>query len=387
MSPVAVTPASFIGRSREEVSKRLLQRLTMTDTTYQGEGSIIRAIMEAVALEMGNAYALVNFSWGQQVVTLASGSSLDALGVLYGVTRRQVSYESSQSAFYFYLASTSNHQVGVPNATASVAFTIPKGTIIRLRDDVIGDAYSYQTTTDVKFAQGDSVHWATLTPVIGAERTNMAPHTLRVHDYVGTGHENLYCTNPIELNTNASVETDNDLRVRIMDAIKGLASATNLSIRLAALAIDHVRDAKVIERPYGPGTLRVRIVLDSGGGASQIEAVNSAVDLVRPAGSYVTIAQAIEIPIELTYGYTTSLSDPMGSVQKSIEAAARGYINSLGMGQGFNRGVLVERMFQAAPTADNIYVTSIRIDGRNFVGDSYKVSDESVVVLSSLTKV
>lgn len=387
MSPVAVTPASFIGKNRSEVAKRLLERMPrVSDMTYVGEGSIIRAFMESVAAELGNAYAIVSLSWTQQLVTQASGGSLDSLGALYGISRRQVSYESSYSSFYFYLASSSTHQLGIPNTTADTLFTIPEGTLVQTSDDVVGDTYAFETTAAVTFEEGDSIHYVTLSPVTSDIAINVAANMLRVHDYDGTGYEQLYCVNPIEINTNTEVESDDDYRVRIIQAVRNLACATNVAIRLAALSVDHVRDAKIVERYYGPGTALVIIVLDSLGSNTHFQEVRTAIDDVRPAGSLLTLVEAAEIPVDITYAYSTTTGDALGIVQRAIESAATSYINSLSIGQTFSRGMLVQRMFQAAPTAEDIRVTSIKIDGRNFIGDSYKVDETSVLVMGTITQ-
>jgi phage-related baseplate assembly protein len=387
MSPITNTPGSFIGRNRQEVSKRLLQRLPqLTDMTYQGEGSIVRAIMETVAMELGNAYSIVGLSWTQQLVATATGASLDSLGMLYGVSRRQISYEEEHSSFYFYLASSPTHQAGVPNMVASQGFTIPQGTLVTVSDDVVGDTYAYSTTSSVVFSQGDSIHYVTIAPVEGTMTKNMAPHTLRFHNYDGTGAANVYCTNPLELKTDVRVESDEEFRARIVQGVRSIASATTTAIRMAALSVDHVRDAKVFDRPYGPATTRVIVVLDSGGTNNTLIAVRGAVDTVRPAGSLVTVDVATTIPINIKYGFKIPDTVSSSIIQASIEVAIKSYIARLGIGQGFSRGMLLQRMASSAPTAIDVYLTGLEINGRTFIGESFKVPDQAVLVLGTLTQ-
>jgi uncharacterized phage protein gp47/JayE len=388
MSPTAINPASFIGRNRDEVAKRLIERLPkISPYTYTGEGSIVRAIMESVAMELGNAYALLSLGWTQQLVTEAGGTSLESLGALYGITRRQVSYDTQQAAFYFYLASTPNHQVGIPTYTNDTQFTIPMGTAVQISQDSVGDAYSMQTLSNVTFHAGDQVRYAALGGRSGSLVTNVAPHTLRVHGYTGTNYEYVYCTNPIELNTNQAAEPDEELRSRIVQAVRGIASANRIALRMAALSIDHVRDAVISERTYGPATATIVYLLDGGGTAGTVSAISAAVNQARAVGTYVTLVPATQYTFNISYGSVVDNTAISTAVSKSMEGAIKSYFNSLGIGQPFRRGVVLERMFQAAPLAKDVYITGITVNGQNFIGDTYIVPADGVAILGTLTQV
>jgi uncharacterized phage protein gp47/JayE len=386
--PITVTPPSFIGRSRREVADRLIERLPrLTDYTYTGEGSIVRALLETVAFEIANAYSLLEFSFAQQLVTQANGASLDSLGYLYGITRRNISSAQTQSSFYFYLSARANHQAGVPSATASVEFTIPAGTVVSMRDDIIGDAYSFTTQSNITFAQGDSVHYATLIPVNAQYSIDIAPHTLRVHDYDGTGYENLYCTNPVELSTSTIMESDDEYRARIVDGVRSIASANRIAVRLAALSINHVRDAKVVERPYGPGTLKVVIAVDTGATGNEVTLANTEVDKVRAAGTYSMVELATSVTVDINYGFLVTDTTSSAIIGKSIESAAKIYLASLGIGVPFRKSKLLAEMISAAPSAIDVYITSIRVNGATFLGDVYTIPPTSVIAAGTITNV
>jgi uncharacterized phage protein gp47/JayE len=388
MSPIPVNPASFIGRSRAEVAKRLIEKLPrLTDFTYLGEGSLIKAFLEAVAYELGNAYALLNYSFSQQIVTEASGASLDALGALYGIARRTVTSAVTQSSFYFYLAASANHQTGVPSSTASEAFTIPSGTIISMSDDIIGDIYSFMTSTNVTFNPGDSIHYVGITPTATVASTNISAHKLRVHDYTDTGYENLYCTNPVELNTSTYSENDEDYRARIVDAVRGIASANRIAIRLAALSINHVRDARVVERPYGPATIKVVIAVDAGADGGELTRVYNSVEETRAAGTYAEVVAAQSYPVNINYGFITEDTTYNNVIKASIESAIKIYLSSLGIGVPFRKSKLLSEMSIAAPTAQDVYITSIKINGLTFLGDVYQIPEDGVISLGTLTNV
>lgn len=388
MSPIPVNPASFIGRSRAEVAKRLIEKLPrLTDYTYLGEGSIVRAFLETIAYELGSAYALLNYSFAQQLVTEASGASLDSMGMLYGVTRRQVLSTAVQSSFYFYLAATANHQTGVPSSTAAEFFTIPAGTTISMSDDIVGDTYSFITTGDVVFSQGDSVHYANIRPSSTTILTNIAAHKLRVHNYTGTGYENLYCTNPVEISVSTNTESDEDYRARIVDAVRGIASANKIAVRLAALSVNNIRDAKVIERPYGPATIKVVIAVDAGADGGERTRVYNEVDVTRAAGTYAEVSIAEPFTVSLDYGFILSDNSFNLVVKNSIESAAKIYLSSLGIGVPFRKSKLLSEMTIAAPSALDVYITAIKINGLTFLGDVYQVPEDGVIATGTITNV
>lgn len=387
MSPLSVNPASFVGRTRADVTKRLLERLPkLTPYTYTGEGSIVRGILEAVAAEIGNAYSILGYSFTQQLVSQATGPSLDALGTLYGVTRRVVSSLTQQTAFYFYLASSDNHQTGIPNMVSDTTFTIPAGTIITMRDDVVGDTFRFTTSSAVTFVPGDNVHYVSVVPANSILATNMAPHTLRCHDYDGTSYTNVYCTNPVELNTDTSLESDEDYRARMVESVRSIASANKSAVRLAALSINHVRDAYIEDRPYGPASTKVVIALDYGASGAELASVQTAVDLVRPIGTYVEVITAKTYTIDINYGILLSDTTQTATVAKSVESAAKAYIGGLGIGQSLRKSQLLAKMFTAAPIALDVYITNIKVNGINFIGDSYPLPSDGAFTLTSITK-
>jgi uncharacterized phage protein gp47/JayE len=387
MSPLPVNPASFVGRSRQEILRRLENKLPkLTDYTYLGEGSIIRGILEAISIEVGSVYSVLNYVYMQGVVTEATGISLDALGALYGVVRRQVSSTASQTAFYFYLANSPNHQSGIPSANADQAFIIPNETIVRTSDDLIGDIFSFKTMSSVSFAQGDSVHYVNITPDSGTLRTNIAPYTLRVHNYTGVGSTNLYCTNPIELSTNSNVEPDEEYRARIIQGVRSLATSNTTALRLAALSVDHVRDAKVIERPFGPATAKVIFAVDYGALGTELADIQTAVEKTRAAGCYVQVTAATTFNVEIGYAVQLDRPDTRDAVSSSVNSAIRSYMGSMTIGQPLRRSQLLERMFRAAPTALDITITSIKVNGVKFIGDSYQIPEDSIFTTTSVTQ-
>lgn len=386
--PSTVNIGSFIGRSRTDVAQRIVNRLPkLTPYTYLGEGSIIKAIAEAVAFELGNAYSILSYGYTQQIVSTASGSGLDALGVLYGVTRRVITSIPQQASFYFYLASSSTHQTGVPNMVAESTITIPAGTTIKTRDDAIGTAFQFETLSEVIFSPGDNVHFVSVTPTDTTITTNMAPHTLRTHNFTGTGYEYVYCTNPVELNTDTTAESDEDYRARIISSVRSIASANIIALRMAALSVNHVRDAYVLDRIYGPSTARVVITVDSGAVGTELTSVKAAVEDVRPVGTYVEVVNAVTYDVEIEYGFLLEDTAYTASVTKAINTAITFYVGNLAIGKPLRKSQLLEKMFLAAPITLDTYITSIKVNGINFIGDSYALPEDGVFNLLSANRV
>ena len=388
MSPLASNPLSFIDRSRPEVARRLLARLPkLTDFTFTGEGSLIRAIMESVAAETGDMYALLNFSYGQQVVATATGANLDALGMLYGVTRRVVSATQPVDTFYFYLANSENHQIGIPEVGASEGFVIPLGTFITHRDDVVGDTYAFTTTQNVVFEIGDMIHFTPIEPSTGALKTNFGPHQLTVHDYDGTLSSQVYCTNPVEVSADTTAETDEAYRPRIIAAVRSIATSNVTAIKMAALSVHNVRDVKVLEREYGPATMKVVYSLDYGATSVSTSTVRAQIDVVRPVGSYVSVMQAYQYTTDIDFGLEAEDSDDIQYMVKAVEYAIRNYFGTLGIGDPLRRSKLLERMSVSVPTAKDVYIASIKVNGVEFTGELYKIPSDTTFSIGSITTI
>jgi len=388
MSPVTVNPGSFVSKSRSEVVSLMLERLPkLTDYTYKGDGSLVRSILEVVGKEIGDVYGVIDYTWAQQIVKSANGANLDALGYLYNVPRRAVSGAETQSAFYFYLNTSSNHQAGIPNTTAGTQFTVPQGTVITTRDDSIGDAMSFTTNSAVTFLVGDSVRYVSVTPFTTTIRHDIAQHQLRVHDYAGTGDTILYCTNPVEIATSTIIEPDETYRARIIAAVRSMATSNIIAVRMAALSVAHVQDAKVINRPWGPATARVVFSLDPGANGTELDLITIAVNEARPAGTYVRVEQATGIPVAITFGIDNGdlrIRDQSAAL-RAVESAIRTNIGRLGIGDYIRRNTLIKDMSIACPVASDVYIISMKINEQNFIGDTWPTKEDEVPYVFSVS--
>jgi hypothetical protein len=160
--------------------------------------------------------------------------------------------------------------------------------------------------------------------------------------------------------TRRNGESDQNLRVRIGNAIQASSGANLLALTQALLGLANVRD--VIAKPFthGIGSLSFYLIGIAGiPDATTIALAQQSIDSMAAGGAYsvVTVPQALLINI--TGSIATNNSLTLQTLQSQAQLAIANYINNLSMGDTFIFDKIIQAVLDASPNITDFTVATI----------------------------
>lgn len=235
-------------------------------------GSVVRTLMEAVALETASLYAQMETVYRAGFLETASGGALDHVVGLLGIRRVRAGRNSGELRF-----------TRARNTAGEI--TIPAGTRVATADGAI----EYETTTDLTLVDGQPAAKVAARDLV-ADNDGLPPDSLVLMVRPIAGIESV--TNPGATARLDRDENDDELRSRARRFLAGSARGTRSALE-SAIAAEGLRAE--IEEP-SPGL--VRVTLQGVPGPDQFARIRKAVDQVRPAGVKVDILTG-EAPLKI----------------------------------------------------------------------------------------
>jgi uncharacterized phage protein gp47/JayE len=314
--------------------------------TQLSPGGKARAIIEAVGQIVGNVSADTSDGIMQTLLTDASGATLDLIAESYGIQRLTAvapKVESRDSSLRYYVR---RGTFGDLNNGADI--TIPKGTQIR-SDTSNASIYLIQRENLVLSGAGNTAYFAADQVGTSAGLT-VAPNTLTRHNFVGytnAAFRGLLVTNDKGV-AGRPPESDANLRFRIRSQITSSSTANASSIRIAALSVPGVADARILENRAGLGTFDVVVYgISPSVPVSVIQAVQSRIDQVTALGCRgIAVSPrlvGVSVATSIKFRANTPQSDK-NAIITDIDTAIRDYITNLLPGQELVINSLVQRI-------------------------------------------
>ena len=235
-------------------------------------GSVVRTLMEAVALETAGLYAQMETVYRAGFLETASGGALDHVVGLLGIRRVRAGRNSGELRF-----------TRARNTAGEI--TIPAGTRVATADGAI----EYETTSDLTLVDGQPAAKVAARDLV-ADNDGLPPDSLVLMVRPIAGIESV--TNPGATARLDRDENDDELRSRARRFLAGSARGTRSALE-SAIAAEGLRAE--IEEP-SPGL--VRVTLQGVPGPDQFARIRKAVDQVRPAGVKVDILTG-EAPLKI----------------------------------------------------------------------------------------
>lgn len=376
-------PAYFRKNSGEILREALSKLQQNTPITSISQGSIARALTEAITTEIGDLYDIMDYNLNQNLLATATGSALDMLGRLYNVERKTVSnlaaIDKQLGSFLFYI-----------NAPILSDIVIPKGTkVFTDASSFIGTRHSYSTSQETTIAAGRTRAYTGLTPNFVDTVFTAGVNTLTLHDYETTTTVQVFCTNPKEISQQMSYETDDNYRSRIIKSIRVASGGTIEAIRFAALAINGVREVRVRQAPYGMGSFEAIVVSEQNGNTAQVLAnARAAIETVRPMG----IRMFVKAPTTIAVDVNVSLIMPGANIaslsEQAIKRANVGisrYINSLLPGNILVYNRLLAVIIDSSESVKDVIVKSLTVNGAEILRRNYKPTEEQQLIPGNIT--
>ncbi len=248
--PSTKNPTTIFKGMRERLSRR-------TALTSFSPDSATRALLDGVVSEEASLREDMRSALKANQIGLAQGKDLDAIG---GERYKRLSptyaeVRAVEENLTWYTSTT----FGAINGGAS--FTIPAGTIVSITEAPAGGAtVRYELTSDCLCSSGSSTAYCSARALSMGASQNVRARSLNSHDfssYTDYLSGSLKVTNAYPIENGRDVETDESYRYRLANYHTSLLGAVETKLKLRALEVPGVVNAKVIPGYYGIGTAAV----------------------------------------------------------------------------------------------------------------------------------
>ncbi|WP_163541342.1 baseplate J/gp47 family protein [Occultella kanbiaonis] len=315
-------------------------------------GSVTRTLTEAIGREIAVVYQQINLAYLSAFVDTATGTSLDYVVAILGVTRK--SAEFAEGLATFFRAAGVDGNINIPAGTRLATSDAKVFTTTQPRTLQTGQVrIDAPIRADVAFAGDDGLVAAgaiseMTQPIAGIENVSNLDPTIRA----------------------AADETDDELRTRAKAALRSLGKAT-----LAALdrVIREGRGTPVEffdpNSPLGsrsePGT--VTVVVDAE--PERLPSLTDAVHATRAAGVVATlVARYVFISPRVRASITAGLSGPgQEQVRADIVAAAAAYVDGLTRGEAADGATLLAAI-RAVPDVQEATIVDVVVARADLAG-------------------
>ncbi|RCX22966.1 putative phage protein gp47/JayE [Fontibacillus phaseoli] len=280
------------------------------------QGSVTFDLLSPAAIELTLAYSELDNVLAFGFADTTYGNYLDMRAKEYGLTRKPA-----------------------VKAAGSLTFSGPAGTVISrgTLSSTGGDNPVYFVTTTETTITGGSVTVAAEAQDAGAAgNVGAGEITTLLGDLVGI----VTVTSAAYFEGGVDAESDASLLARYYERAQRPATSGNANqYRQWALEVPGVSDARVYPVWNGPGTVKI-VLLDDDKTApdpSVVSAAQTYIDPtqdgtgqgVAPIGAAVTIAGAVEVPVNIAVKVTLAPGATVAEVRAQIETGVRAYLRSL----------------------------------------------------------
>lgn len=325
-------------------------------------GSIARAFAEAFSAEVSELYEAMRFNVNQNNLSTASGRNLDLIGELYGIPRKSVSSTTNQEAQSY------NIQFSLANVHSS-DITIPTGTLVYTDvSSFVTKQYTFRVVSDVIIPAGSLRAYGRVEPNFN-DNSFVAPvNSLTKHNFIAPPTVVVISSNPKEVYSNTSAESDSNYRRRILGYIKSKSTGTAESVRFAALSVKGVRDVRIREASYGIGSCDIIIVPESTISLKPLpQAILTAINAVKPVG----IRFNVRIAEKVAVGITATITIPSGNttvtingIRNQAQLFVKRYLNSLTIGETVSLSALEQQIRLSSDIIRGISINMVTADNK-----------------------
>ena len=339
--------------------ERLRKNVGITDFS---PGSFVRGILDAFALQHIDLTTKFDEQGTNFLLSRASGQWLDMWGDIVGVPRleqknAEVNADDHLIKFYTYASNFGaiNSGNGIqlyPNTSVSTATDINGRKVTWLLSGTISELL-LDSNVNYKYVSAVSSQSGKL--------GNVPENSLTVHlfsNYTDYGARSLLVTNVSSIVGGRGVETDDNYRFRITNALKNASTANRTAIMLAGLNVPGISFLKFLPYQRGIGTSDVLVISNtSTTPQSLVDKVQQAIDGVVGEGNsiYCKKPQESGVEVHMTIKYKqgitiTSVED--GNIKDKVRRDLTNYINNIRTGQSLIINEMVQRVMQVD---DRIY--------------------------------
>lgn len=347
-----------------------LERNANITATYPG--SIARAFAEAFSSEVSDLYESLRFAISQSNLSTASGRNLDLIGDLYGVSRKSITNFASDERRSFNI----EFFLDKPHSTD---VTIPKDILVY--NDVsnyVVKQYSFKVVDAIIIPAGSTKAYGRVEPNF-FDNSYVAPRgSLTKHNFIAPPTVMVFCTNPKEVYSNITAESDDNYRRRILASMKTKATGTAESVRFAALSVKGVRDVRIREASYGIGSCDIIVVPEVSSALKSLPgAILSAIASVKPIG----VRFNVRIAEQISFNLSATITLPPGNSENTVNAIrnqaalfVKRYLNSLSIGDMVSVSMLEQQIKMSSDTIRGVRFNAFSANGKELPLQDYSLN-------------
>lgn len=347
-----------------------LERNANITATYPG--SIARAFAEAFSSEVSDIYEALRFAISQSNLSTASGRNLDLIGDLYGVARKSITNFAADERRSFNI----EFFLDKPHSTD---VTVPKDILVY--NDVsnyIVKQYSFKLAEAVTIPAGSTRAYGRVEPNF-YDNSYIAPRgSLTKHNFIPPPTVLVFCTNPKEVYSNITSESDDNYRRRILASMKTKATGTAESVRFAALSVKGVRDVRIREASYGIGSCDIIVVPETSSALKSLPgAIISAIASVKPIGVRfnVRIAEKISFNLSATISLGPGNSENvLSGIRNQAAMFVKRYLNSLTIGDMVSISMLEQQIKMSSDSIRGVRFNAFSANGKELPIQDYSLN-------------
>lgn len=293
---------AIFAQDTDSITKKIISELSRNSafSAFQ-PGQKLRAIIDAFSAELGEAYQNFDFNVAASLISGANGFFLDSIAALYGIKRKTaetVTVSEASQTVKFYVSG--GRTFGEINNGQDIL--VPAGTIIRTAVSAARPT-RYFVRTNYTLPASSTSYFISVESQQSGESAVAGENSLINHDfvnYIDSANKSLLVTNSKPITYVQKDESDNDLKVRIINALTTNEAANQTALRIAALSVPGVSDVTIKEHVYGAGSAELVILSQSARvPAVLIELVQNKVNEIKSIGSVIVVKGPKEIGIEL----------------------------------------------------------------------------------------
>lgn len=335
----------------DELFSQFHEEMQKIGFTYWSEGSIIAAIGRVQAAYQSDLWNQIAEIALQLDPSTATGTYLDRLGRMFGVTRKPSQYAST---------------VGKGNAVkftnnGATTTVVPAGTRV-WSSGLPGVGFFTQETLSLD--PGEEGYANIVAAVVG-EVANMGVGALNSHN---AGMTSVSVTNILPVGGGTGMESDESYRYRITRHLQTRGGATETAIQQAILQVPGVRDVLTIPGARGGGSVDILVVPIDRYASNDLlaSAEDAARDTVAAGIAWRILTPKtrrvdVQVQLRLAAGANTA------AIHAQTAAAIRGYIDNLQVDSGKGGSDLYynELVSRVMDASNQILDSSInlRVDG------------------------
>lgn len=278
----------------------------VTTPVAKTEGALLYDALSPVSCEIAKQYIELDAFIKRSFIQTTHSQFLDLRAMEYGLYRKQPT-----------------------NAMVDVVFTGFDGTVIP-QGFVVQTIDGKQFKTNREATINGTTTIVTAMAVVADTDYNLPTHTITVIPSPMAGLTSV--TNNYAAIGGATVETDDDFKARILEAVRNPGASGNVSNYTQwAMSIDGV--GAVMVRPLwnGNGTVQVCVLnMDLQPGTTElVEEVAERIETERPIGASVSVIPGVYHPIDISMTVVLNKTRIMADVTADIQKAIKDYFDSI----------------------------------------------------------